>query len=753
MFCRADLKNLEDYFVPCSKRNSDGVYFCRLAVFSDEIDKIIRRYIEYTTKSGICISQKIGNPDEKQLDYYTEIMGHEFKSDTAFFSSSLKKWLPRIGENQRKDIAFCFKEMFDGMAQKNKTADMQRNAYIKFMCWMYYKFEPILHQLGSNDLPKILFEGDLTEYELKMFTILSKSGCDILVLEYSGDTKYLQVDKNSQYSQNITIAGKEFPSDYSILELRRQLFQKRTEPLIQTIQTEKRIYTNTWIKGNPLEDVLLYQTQRGNDTNSHYNVFAGIYGAEEESSYYTELFKWKMKLEGLDKNIVMIEEGFPPPSYDEINQITRKNYNAAVFLINDMSAQIKAADKKIQDYCRSAFLECMSSYKDMAVQKLLNRAVTQVSWLNRYSKLLFSTKAANSANVKEPVLVYYGAVKNENEVLFLEMLSKLPSDVLIINPEAEDSCKMELKFFFLQRFEKRVKKEKFPTQVNTMQFDTVAFQAEQELNTMIYQDTGMYRNRQFQEAIPVTIHTTFEEIAILWNQEAKYRPNFETFADRVMVPVIFSKVSGIKDTVEEYWNYICALLNENTYLVKGLPYERNNSNPFKDKVYSYLSSGQLDRQKIMNSTSYPFAILKESVQDYILEKIQELIDSRLIEGTGSRGMENLILATVLNLDKKLVRLIQNYDFTKQIPKAVVIHPNDTNCTSEDAILLAFLNIIGFDVILFVPTGYSSIERFYTKEIYMDHQIGQYQYDLRIPDFDVLKRRRESFASKLFRRGK
>jgi len=137
----------------------------------------------------------------------------------------------------------------------------------------------------------------------------------------------------------------------------------------------------------------------------------------------------------------------------------------------------------------------------------------------------------------------------------------------------------------------------------------------------------------------------------------------------------------------------------------------------------------------------------------MLNKLQEMIDSKIIRGTCTNGMENLITATVLNMDKTLLRLIQKYDFTKQIPKVILVHTKESSGSAEDSILLAYLNLIGFDIVMFVPTGYTTVERFYTRPIFVEHQVGEYKYDLEIPDFDGITKKRFGFASRLFRRGR
>ena len=49
-------------------------------------------------------------------------------------------------------------------------------------------------------------------------------------------------------------------------------------------------------------------------------------------------------------------------------------------------------------------------------------------------------------------------------------------------------------------------------------------------------------------------------------------------------------------------------------------------------------------------------------QDYLPEKLQLLIDQKLIKGTFENGTEYTVVSTALNLSKDVLRLIQKIDF-------------------------------------------------------------------------------------------
>lgn len=142
------------------------------------------------------------------------------------------------------------------------------------------------------------------------------------------------------------------------------------------------------------------------------------------------------------------------------------------------------------------------------------------------------------------------------------------------------------------------------------------------------------------------------------------------------------------------------------------------------------------------------------MQDFILDKLQILLDQKLVKGIGQNGTEYTAVATVLNLPKNIVRMIQKFDFTKKNPKLIYINTTETIISLEDSILTVFLNLIGFDVVFFVPTGYQSIEKHFNKILMEEHQIGEYMYDLQVPDFDKipLNNTRPSWREKIFKRG-
>jgi hypothetical protein len=260
---------------------------------------------------------------------------------------------------------------------------------------------------------------------------------------------------------------------------------------------------------------------------------------------------------------------------------------------------------------------------------------------------------------------------------------------------------------------------------------------------------------QYGKANSVILKTMYEEIAILWKEELKYRPNFSTEHDRVKMPVIFAKVSGVKDgDIPKYWNSVRELMTEDTLVIRKVPYiSYSTPNSIKPYVTSFFKNGKLLKDKIKENANYQYGVLREEMQDHILDKLQLLIDQKTIKGTGENGTEYTIISTALNMSKEIVRVIQKFDFTKTNPKLLYINTGENIISIEDSILTAFLNLIGFDVVFFVPTGYQSVEKYFNNKLIEEHQMGNYVYDMNVPDLTPApSNNRKSLRDRLFRKG-
>ncbi|MDE6776248.1 MAG: YceG family protein, partial [Ruminococcus sp.] len=357
--------------------------------------------------------------------------------------------------------------------------------------------------------------------------------------------------------------------------------------------------------------------------------------------------------------------------------------------------------------------------------------------------------------------IFFGACTDYTTALFLRFLSRLPVDVLLLKPDRSQYSVLSDSMLYELNHSESMMIDRFPFE--SMSVATAAYNAERELDTLMYTDSGIYRDRQHGHASTITLRTMYEEIAILWEQELKYRPNFSADGDRVTMPVIFAKISGVKDhNLPLYWSTIKQFIINDTLLIERTPYiNPHKDNPFKSFSAGFLKNGVLCRDNIKVNRFYKFGVLREEIQEHIFDKMQLLIDRKIIKGTSVDGTEYSIVAQLLDLDKGIIRMIQQMDFTKKNPKVVYINTTENAISKEDTILTAFLSLVGFDVIFFIPTGYRTVETFLQGDMLVEHQIGDYIYDLRLPDLRLIpslpppsanKKQRRSWRDKLFKRG-
>lgn len=756
MFEHVKLQKLDDFFIELKDRSSQGIFFYRINGYNDRIYEFIRKYYEAARTAGVIIEGKIPNPDEQNLSYYNEIMGTDFQLSMGFLTSSLRKWLPRMNEYQRNTVAASIYDTLESLKKAGKNDNMLKNAYIKFMCWLYYKFERIVSQLGNDKIPKILYEGEISNYELLLIRVLASAGCDIVLLQYAGDQNYLKLDPDSKISDALAVPDMTaFPADFNLKWLREEMKNSLNRERLYGKKPELLNCTNAWITGKWQDDIQTGIQSRGNDPKLFYNCFCRINGVEDKLTYLNELYMLQLELKNTGRRVVIVDNEIPQPSMEEINQIRRRNYQRQEDMILDLSCNIKyTANAELQRLMVKGFVDIVleeAKQAGMSLNKLTNKAVILLCWMKRYQEKLFH-------NWKLPDIscfFYMGGCKNENEAMFLRLLARLPVDTVILNPNLNTKCCLTDRLLYEVNYQESLTVNRFPQENSEIHIGTAAYHAERELDTLMYGDSGLYRNQQYGKAVSVTLQTMYEEIAILWKQELKYRPNFSTVDDVVNMPVIFAKVSGVKDgNVAKYWTDIKALQTPETFFIKRVPFiAPTDENRMKSYATEFFKNGRVQKNKIKAHPSYQYGMLREEMQEHILDKLQALIDQKLIKGTFENGTEYTIVATILNMKKEIIRMIQKFDFTKGNPKIVYINATDSSISLEDSILTAFLNLVGFDVVFFVPTGYQSIEKYFNKRVMEEHQVGEYVYDLQIPDFNTISSTtRLSWRDKIFKRG-
>lgn len=756
MYAHLPLKSKEDYFKTLSERGQKGAYFCRFIGFDDEHLIFYRRYQIACQAHGVYIRTPLPNPTGQQVQRFYETIGqNEFEMQRAFISFAARKWLTALNPTQQQYVVQAMLDKLEALQQQGVAMHILKNSFVKFMCWARDCFADALSHIDDQAMPKILYEGDTNKYDVYMLHILAAAGCDVLYLNFNSDATYLQGDPTGADSQMILCKRRGIPQQH-FTQIDLNLMKKADELQNKADTAESWMVTNTWMQGSFFEEILKNNASRGLMSSSqNYNLYGRCFGIDNPNDYAYRLYKWKEDLEKRTQ-MISLEGGIAFPTPDETKKIRPVRKGNQDEILTEMALQIQLVGMpRPTEWAQAGFINALKDESEPNMTRLYNTCARLVCWLNRYLPHLFPLEPGD----QNPVFLLYG-VCTAAEAQFLNLLSFLPVDVVFISPD------LSMQNVFRQSGEKdRGRDEQlelsqpgipFPTELPKVKMATTAYRAERELDTMLYQGTGLFRNRQFLRSVPMTLRTTFDEIGILWHEEAKYRPGFEERQGEVVVPNIFAKVAGVpNDDVTEYFRSVERLLTEKTIFIRSLPF-LNKEEPreiLQPHLREFMKDGELLPDVIKKHPSYQYAHLSEDVQDYILEKIQELIKLQWIQ-SDERYLDLICLGVLLKLNQTTLQLIQQFDFTKEIPKVVMIHSTEAMMELKEHIYLLFLNLVGFDSIIFTPTGYRDIEAGISSEAYEVYQVGTYHFNLRIPTMRIQKRNHANggFFQRLFGKG-
>ena len=491
--------------------------------------------------------------------------------------------------------------------------------------------------------------------------------------------------------------------------------------------------TNAWMSGKPLDDIRKDPASRNPRPGFFSNSFIRITGAEDRVTYLDDLYHLRQDLLTAGRKVVIADGRIPPPSPAEIDAVTRGNFRSIKELVSGLLPNLGFLTGEIRRLARKAFTELMleERRREGNLSRLTGTGVHLICWLRRYHRDLFES----GDPLRIGCFFYMGGCRNASEALFCRFLARLPADVVIFCPDLRKKCCLEDPLLYEVHYEESLDVSAYPDPDNGMSMGTASYHAERDLDSGLYGD-GLYRNQQYSGAVPLLLKTTYDEIFVLWDQELKYRPNFSVRDGTVTMPVIFAVVNGIRNgDVYAYWDSVRKLATPDTAVIRAFPhFSETSQKKLKPFAKEFFSNGRLQKNLIKSHRFYRYGFLREPLQDYLLDCLQKLIDQKIIRGTLENGMEYTVIAVALSLDKNILRMIQRFDFTKKNPKLICIAAGETAPSLEDDITLAFLSQIGFDVVVFVPTGYQSPDHHFNRSLAVSHQIGEYVFDLEVPDF-------------------
>lgn len=696
-------------------------------------------------KSGLFFEGKIPMASTTEITAAADYAAADI-TDAQSVGAGLKSWL----SSQR--LPYSAEALTPALLEAVSLCGMNgRNTYYVILCWLikYLSIRP----------ESLVFIGAGTLRELFFLYIMSLAGVKVIYVSYGMDKDFERFP-HAEAVQTVGGSRNEMLQiDFAHIDLTKA--EQVSAMRASAGQVEGKVQRLSTTAAGIFED---FMTDRRTRVIKNGGVFtedgvipvycAALIGYDDEAVYSNMLLKFKEGFAGSKKQLIFIEKPLANPTADEIKLLGSVTRNSTSDMIDDLALKIKLNG----DPVRTALAQT-------ELRKLLNELYTgnQTVAFNYGSKLISwlyrCTQARKYAVQYEdiPVILYYGAI-SQSELYFLNFMSRCGFDVIYITPDKQllDLVIDKNQGGRMQIFQLPQSRESgsYPDKPVKMKMATVAYSAERELDTMLYGgDAGIFRDFQFPNSQTVTLKTTLEEIGILWKQEARFRQGFGTSGNLVTVPNIFAKISGVKDgNVSAYWEEIRGRLTPETILRVKEAKDPQPGNLDLSAYRSFYRNGKIDTERLKTSTLNRCSYLPDRIQDMYLYKLQEAVDSGFLKLTGDELMCS-VLHYGLNMDKEFMKTLQAFDFTKQLPKLIWIDAVEQTFTLEECIQLVLCNLIGFDILIYTPTGYKNLETFVSADAFEEHTLNEFMYDLEVPKFRIPSETKNSgFFGRLFRKG-
>ena len=450
---------------------------------------------------------------------------------------------------------------------------------------------------------------------------------------------------------------------------------------------------NAWMKEpDPLQEI----QRRPEGLNT---IFCEIKGTNCIANYAEDLFKLRRSL----SDCIVINGKIPNPTVDEGRQ------------------EVKGIVKPVlQRFLR----EKRITGNDAKVLKALCcRYFSQVS------------------KEKVGTLLYYGSITEKKEIQLLDFSKELTIDVIILNHAKEESYDFKGDFMVIEE-EFASPLAQFPEEV----LATGAASVEKTLDQVLYGDENFSRPNQYSDVESIILNVTKEDVTGLWSEEIKMRTGYGIENGKVIVPTLYAQITGLGNfSKRSYIDFVSDLTQNSMCFVT----EALEISPIKlkgDSSLKTMSDKHFNKkfaEKVLSMT--PLSILSQEKQNLLVEKANEMIKKYKFNSI----WDVLTFAGILfAIPEALAQLIHVWDLTKVNPKIVMVLIGTRKLESKEEVMLQYLHAIGFDVLLFVPTGYGLVTEDLLRSGLQKIDLSNYNFSIQ---YSEIVSNRKGLLNRLFHR--
>lgn len=310
---------------------------------------------------------------------------------------------------------------------------------------------------------------------------------------------------------------------------------------------------------------------------------------------------------------------------------------------------------------------------------------------------------------------------------------------------------------------------------------TYAKQATDELESILYTDTGIYKPWQFIKGTthPILLDSVIEDTLTYWKEPARLRPGFQTEDQTVYTPVFFTKINGIYQDVNQYYQLVAQLKSATSSVFYETPHlaiacnqtgqtrtirYHNVSMPDGETALAQFKAADLtalenclDEHFIINREQlkvHPLykrlAVLRTDLQNFLLTKLEEVFhDDTLFTTSWNASRCARLMALLFTIDDKILKLLDGFDFTADVPKVIFYLNGQDTFNEDDALLLTLLRIIGMDILFFCPNGACNLDHLLGQQPITVITLEQFVENLSLKEPKKAKTK-DSFMNKFFK---
>lgn len=640
-------------------------------IVQNKLDNDLIKLME--DNNTLVISKKLENPTYEYIEEIQKSTKYGFEHNINRIYRLLYVAMPRLGANTLKELAQLITDNLPD--ESNQT--ILKNYYMQLQKWISNEMYSCIQHIDNNLTSNIVFNRTPGKIELLSLYIMYKLGCNVYII--SEVTEKMQNYKELQIKEvNDTIVNKVNTSNKTLDDVYKELINKET-----------------------ITDSVIV----GYDDRTELNNF--VY-------HIAEYIR--------DGNGVIIDQELTNQEYvgidiNKLRNLSRIDFVIAILKDLDWSTNIKGI---FTEYTDITFDNNLST-------KDINSILKLVLWTNIYI----------IPNINKLILLYGCKKKKYSD--FVNLCRKMPVSTIYV---LTDKDELPNGINPTIEFEKSIEVYPLPKFEETSKKSTLAYEATERMTKEVFNGNtlGLYRDYQYSTCMVNTLTSTFDELFIMWDVENMIRPHFQSSNNKLKISTFFTQVLGYDP---EYKNQWIKLFKSTDVIVRSYDFWLD-SDLSKNRIDGHCLGGRelliddnLNYDAVKNCMENPFSNLNSDLEMHMISKIDELIQLNcILDNIQNKNLrlkmcEDIVQAC-FSIDEKFIELMQSYDFTKRAPKFVVIHDQKDNICKQLAIQIVYLHLLGFDVLVLVPTKYKGIELHVDDRIFHSLVVGDVNFDCVYP---------------------